>query len=106
MVSALAITARRPTVGQRGSTPGPMMRRPHRRSFGAMKRHLTPHNLIVLALTAVFSLACTQAVELGSQILGSGTASTPALIGDAAGVLGCALSARFGLRRLYRAQTC
>ena len=71
-----------------------------------MKKHLTPHNLIVLALTAVFSLACAQAIDLGSQIFGSGTASTPALLGDAAGLLGCALSARFGLRRLYRAQAC
>ena len=78
----------------------------YRHNFGGMKKHLTPNNLIVLALTAVFSLACAQAIDLGSQILGSGTASTPALIGDAAGLLGCALSARFGLRRLYRAQTC
>ncbi len=71
-----------------------------------MKKHLSPRNLIVLALTGVFSLACAQGIDLGSQILGSGTASIPATIGDAAGLLGCALSARFGLRRLYRAQAC
>lgn len=67
-----------------------------------MKKHLTPYNLIVLALTAVFSLAYAQAIDLGSQILGSGTAPTPALIGEAAGLLGCALSARLGFRRLHR----
>jgi hypothetical protein len=71
-----------------------------------MNKHLTPRNLIVLALTVVFSLACAQAIDLGSQFLGSGPASTPALIGDAAGLLGCALSARFGLRRLHRVQAC
>jgi hypothetical protein len=80
--------------------------RAHRHSFIGMKRHLTPHTLIVLALTAVFSLAFAQAVDFGSQLLGSGPASTSALLGDMAGLLGCALSAYFGLRLLRRAQVC
>ncbi len=71
-----------------------------------MKRHLTPNTLIVVALTACFSLACAQAIDLGTQVFGSGHTSTLALIGNAAGVLGCALSARFGIRRLHRAQAC
>jgi hypothetical protein len=58
-----------------------------------MKRHLTPHNLIVLALTAVFSLTFAHLVDLGSPIPGSGPA--PAMIGDAAGLLGCAISAHY-----------
>jgi hypothetical protein len=75
-------------------------------SVMVMKRHLTPHNLIILALTAVFSLAFAHMVDLGSQLLGAEPASTLALIGDAAGLLACALSARLGLRHLHGAWTC
>jgi hypothetical protein len=67
---------------------------------------LTPNGLIILALTAVFSLAAGHLTDLGAQILGSGPASTPALVGDAAGLLACAVSARFGLRHLSRCHTC
>jgi hypothetical protein len=71
-----------------------------------MKKLITPHNLAVLALTAVFSLASAHLVDLGSQILGSGPASTPALIGDTAGLICCAVSAGYGLRRVLGARAC
>ena len=42
-----------------------------------MRNHLfTARNLIVLALTAVFSLAVAQLTNLATQLLGSGQAST------------------------------
>ena len=67
---------------------------------------LTPNGLIIIALTAVFSLTAAHLTDLGTQMLGSGAASTPALIGDVLGLLACAASARFGLRRLSRSSTC
>jgi hypothetical protein len=71
-----------------------------------MKKLITSHNLIVLAFTAVISLASAHLVDLGSQILGSGPASTPALIGDIAGLICCAISAAYGLRRVRGARAC
>jgi hypothetical protein len=71
-----------------------------------MKKLITPHNLVVLALTAVFSLAAAHLVDLGSQVLGSGPASTPALIGDIAGLICCAVSAAYGLRRVRGPRAC
>jgi hypothetical protein len=68
--------------------------------------HLTPNGLIILALTAVFSLAAGHATDLGAQILGSGPASTPALAGDVVGLIACAISARFGWRHLGRSHGC
>lgn len=65
-------------------------------------RLLTPRNLIVLALSAVFSLAAGHLVDLGTQILGPGPASTPAVIGDLAGLAACAGSAWLGVRGLRR----
>jgi hypothetical protein len=67
---------------------------------------LTSNGLIVIALTAVFSLTAGHLIDLGTQILGSGPASTLALVGDVAGLIACAISARFGLRHLFRSQTC
>ena len=67
---------------------------------------LTPNGLIVIALTVVFSLTAGHLVDLGAQILGSGPTSTLALVGDIAGLIACAVSARFGLRHLSRSQAC
>jgi hypothetical protein len=69
-------------------------------------RRITTNGLIILALTAVFSLAAAHLVDLGTQLLGSGPTSTFALVGDIAGLLACAVSARFGLRHVRYAQTC
>jgi hypothetical protein len=54
----------------------------------------------------VFSLAAGRLTDLGAQLLASGPASTPALIGDGAGLIACALSALYGLRRLSRSRVC
>jgi hypothetical protein len=67
---------------------------------------LTPNGLIIIALTAVFSLAAGHLTDVGAQILGSGPASTAALVGDVAGLIACAASARFGLRHLSRSRAC
>jgi hypothetical protein len=67
---------------------------------------LTSTGLITIAFTAVFSLAAGHLTDLSAQLLGSGPASTPALIGDGAGLIACALSALYGLRRLSHAKTC
>jgi hypothetical protein len=67
---------------------------------------LTTNALIGIALTAVFSLAAGHLVDLGSQVLGSGPASTPALVGDIAGLLACGASAWLGLRRLCSPHRC
>jgi hypothetical protein len=67
---------------------------------------ITPDGLLILALTAVFSLAVGQLTDLGTQVLGSGPASTPALAGDVAGLIACAVSAHFGLRRVLRRRAC
>jgi hypothetical protein len=54
----------------------------------------------------VVSLASGHLVDLGEQLLGSGPPSTPALLGDAAGLIACAVSAWFGVRALSRMRTC
>jgi hypothetical protein len=69
-------------------------------------RRLTTHALIGITLTAVFSLAATHLVDLGSQVSGSGHASTLDLVGDIAGLVACAVSARFGIHHLSRSQAC
>ena len=66
----------------------------------------TPDGLIIIALTAVVSLAVGRLTDLGTQILGSGSPSTLALLGDVAGLIACATSARYGLRHLSRSRTC
>jgi hypothetical protein len=70
------------------------------------KRLITPYSLIILALTAVFSLASGHLVDLGEQLLGSGPPSTLALVGDTVGLIACAVSAWFGVRALSRTRTC
>jgi hypothetical protein len=67
---------------------------------------LTTNVLIGIALTAVFSLTAGHLVDLGSQVTGSGPTSTPALVGDIAGLLACGASAWFGVRRLCRPHEC
>jgi hypothetical protein len=67
---------------------------------------ISPNTLIIVALTAVVSLAAGHLVDLGTQVLGSGPASTPALIGDIAGLAACAISARFGWRHIGRSRAC
>jgi hypothetical protein len=65
-------------------------------------RLLSPRNLIAFALSAVFSLAAGHLVDLGAQVLGPGPASTPAVVGDLAGLAACAGSAWLGVRGLRR----
>ena len=45
---------------------------------------LTRNRLIILALSAVLALAVGHLTDLGTQLLGSGTPSTPVLLGDVA----------------------
>jgi hypothetical protein len=54
---------------------------------------LTSDGLIIVALTAVFSLAAGHLTDLGAQVLGSGEPSTLVLVGDVAGLIACAISA-------------
>lgn len=90
-----------------GSPPGPMTPRAGAPSVIAMRnKRLSTHTLIAVALTAVFSLAAAHLVDLGSQVLGSGGPSAPALVGDAVGLVACAVSAWYGLRRLRRPHVC
>jgi hypothetical protein len=70
------------------------------------KRLITRYSLIILALTAVVSLASGHLVDLGEQLLGSGTPSALALVGDTVGLIACAVSAWFGVRALSRTRTC
>jgi hypothetical protein len=73
----------------------------------AMKNgRFTSSGLIVVALTAVVSLAAGHLVGLGVQILGSGPTSTFALVGNIAGLIACAASGWFGLRQLSRSRAC
>jgi hypothetical protein len=77
------------------------------RSVVAMKNgRLTSNGLVIIALTAVVSLATGHLVDLGNQMLGSGPASTFALVGDFAGLVGCAVSAWLGVRYLTRSHAC
>jgi hypothetical protein len=77
------------------------------RSVLVMKNgRFTPNTLIVIALTAVVSLTAAHLVGLGEQILGSGPTSTFALVGNIAGLVACAGSAWFGVRRLSYSRAC
>ena len=76
------------------------------RSVAAMKNpRFSDRLLIPLALTAVISLAVGHLTDLGVQMLGSGPTSTPALIGDLAGLSACALCVWVGMRRVPRSCT-
>jgi hypothetical protein len=66
----------------------------------------TSSGLVVVALTAVVSLATGHLTDLGAQLLGSGPASTPALLGDVAGLIACGISAWYGRRYISRSQGC
>lgn len=81
-----------------------MTERGSRRSVACMmkSRFLSPRNLVVLALTAVFSLAVGHMVDLGNQLLGPGPASSVVVIADLAGLATCAGSAWLGVRGLRR----
>jgi hypothetical protein len=59
-------------------------------------------NLTIVLLTGVFSLTVAHLIDLGNLTFGSGPVSTWAVVGDLAGLVGCAASAWFGVRRLQR----
>jgi hypothetical protein len=63
---------------------------------------LSRRNLIVLALSAVVSLAVGHLISLGTQVLGTGPASTLVVIGDLAGLAAYVGSAWLGVRGLRR----
>jgi hypothetical protein len=69
-------------------------------------RCLTLDFLVIVALTAIFSLAAGHLTDLAAQIFSSGGPTTPALIGDVAGLIACAASALYGVRSLRRLHTC
>ena len=80
---------------------------PGARSVIVMKNgRFTSNGLILVALTAVVSLAAAHLVGLGTQLLGSEPSSTFSLVGNIAGAIACAASAWFGVRRLSREQAC
>ncbi|HEY0280207.1 MAG TPA: hypothetical protein VGC32_18235 [Solirubrobacterales bacterium] len=70
------------------------------------KPRITPDLILPIALSAVFSLAIAQGLDLGHLVVGSGPASTWSIVGSAAGLISCALSFRYGLRRRQRGYDC
>jgi hypothetical protein len=60
--------------------------------------------LVPALFSAAISLAIAHLVDAGVQVLGSGPVSTPALIGNLAGLAACALSIWVGARHVYRAR--
>jgi TRAP-type C4-dicarboxylate transport system permease small subunit len=76
------------------------------RSVFIMKNgRFTSPGLVILALTAVVSLAAGHLTDLGEQLLGSGPVSTFALVGDVLGLIACGISAWFGWRYIARSRT-
>lgn len=72
-----------------------------------MKKPRISHNLLLaFALSAVFSLAFSQGLNLVSMTLGNAPHSAWAISGAVAGLIGCAASAWFGLRHINRCETC
>jgi hypothetical protein len=68
-------------------------------NLAGMKRKCSPSPLLVaIAFTAVISLAIGHSIDLGTQMLGSGPASTVAVVGDIAALICCALSVPLGRR--------
>ena len=67
---------------------------------------LTSSGLVILALTAVVSLAAGHLTDLGEQLLGSGPVSTLALVGDVLGLVACGISAWYGWRYISRSKGC
>jgi hypothetical protein len=73
------------------------------RSFVVMTNERCTFNILVpLAFSAAISLMLGQLIDLSIQLFGSGSISTPSLIGGLAGVAGCALSIWAGFRRISR----
>jgi hypothetical protein len=71
------------------------------RSFVVMTNERCTFNILVpLAFSAAISLMVGNLLALGIPLLGSGSISTPSLIGGLAGVAGCALSIWVGFRRI------
>ncbi len=62
------------------------------------KRRWLSHLLIALTCTAVVSLVIGDSIDLGTQLLGAGPASTPAIVGDLAALFACAASVTLGVR--------
>jgi hypothetical protein len=86
-----------------GSSPGPMTPRHPGLRFVCMKTpRVTPNLLLAIALSAVFSLAIAHGIDLAQLAFGSGPASPWAIVGSVAGLICCAISAWFGLRRMRR----
>jgi uncharacterized membrane protein len=91
----------------RSSTCEPMTSPFRGPSLIGMRKHLTSRRLLVpLACTAVVSLMIAHLIDLGTQTLGSGPASTAAVVGDLASLAGCALSVALGLRFAARSEVC
>jgi predicted membrane protein len=63
---------------------------------------VTPNLLIAIALSAVFSLAIAHGIDLARFAFGSGPTSPWAIAGSVAGLICCAVSARYGLREMHR----
>ena len=63
---------------------------------------ISPQLLLGIALSAVFSLAIAHGIDLARFAFGSGPASPWAIAGSIAGLIGCAVSARYGLRHMHR----
>ncbi len=73
------------------------------RSFVVMFNERCTFNILVpLAFSAAISLLLGRLIDLGVHLVGSGSISTLSLVGDAAGVTGCALSIWVGFRRISR----
>ncbi len=84
-----------------GSTRGPMTCGGRGLMFVRMRNpRITPNLLVGIALSAVFSLAIAQGIDLGRLIFGAGPASPWAIAGSIAGLIACSFSARYGLRHL------
>jgi hypothetical protein len=58
--------------------------------------------ILAVAFSAVASLMIGHLIDLGLETLGSGPASTGAVIGDLAGVVGCVVSVILGHRFYQR----
>jgi predicted membrane protein len=63
---------------------------------------VTPNLLLAIALSAVFSLAIAQGIDLARFAFGTGQSSPWAIAGSVAGLICCAVSARYGLRQMRR----
>ena len=63
---------------------------------------VTPSLLLAIALSAVFSLAIAQGIDLARFAFGAGPTSPWAIAGSVAGLICCAVSARYGLRQMRR----